>query len=106
MYNNSSQYDTNQFAIIGSFTRSFETSHKENNRIHLISSICLIKQKEMGFLGNYLFYYSSNYSEKIFYVFILTPNIIENIEPEIINKGSLVIIKCSIGTFFLIKLYK
>lgn len=99
MYNNSSQYNSNEFAIIGSFTRSFDTSHKENNRIHLISSICLIKQKEISLMGKYLLDNSSNYSEKIFYVFILTPDIIENKDPEIIDRGSLVIIICSISTF-------
>ena len=41
----------------------------------------------------------SNTSEKISYVFILTANLINYMQPDITNKGSLVIIKCSISTF-------
>ena len=100
MFNKSYEYkNTNSFAIIGSFTRSLDTSHKENNRIHLISSICLIKQKEMDLIGKYLFDYNSVQTQKISYVFILTPNLKEYLIPEVTNKDSLIIIKCSISTF-------
>ena len=100
MYNKSYEYKTsNNFAIVGSFTRSFDTSHKENNRIHLISSICLIKQKEMDLIGKYLSDYNSDQTQKISYVFILTPNLKEHLKPEVTDKDSLIIIKCSISTF-------
>nr|WVH37925.1 RNA polymerase [Dichomitus squalens] len=103
MYNNSSQSDNKDFAIIGSFTRSLDTPHKENNRIHLISSICLVQQKDMGFILKYLTDYKTIHLEKVSYVFVLTPNTTapepkEGGEPLIIDKGSSVIIKCSIGT--------
>ena len=99
MYNNSHNSETSDFAIISTFSRSFDTSHNIKNRIHLVSSICLIKQTEMEIIGNYLNNYYPNTSEKISYVFILTANLINYMQPDITNKGSLVIIKCSISTF-------
>ena len=99
MYNNSPNSETSDFAIISTFSRSFDTSHNIKNRIHLVSSICLIKQTEMEIIGNYLNNYYPNTSEKISYVFILTANLINYMQPDITNKGSLVIIKCSISTF-------
>ena len=53
MYNNYPQKDTNNFAIISSFARSFDTSNKEKNRIHLTSSMCVLREKEFDRL-NYL----------------------------------------------------
>lgn len=99
MFNKSPQYDTNNFAIIGSFTRSFDTSHNENNRIHLISSICLIKQKEMDLIGEFLNGYKSTYSEKMFYVFIISPNLNKYVKEEIYNLDNLVIIRIGINVF-------
>ena len=99
MYNNSPNSENSDFAIISTFSRSFDTSHNIKNRIHLVSSICLIKQTEMEIIGNYLNNYYPNTSEKISYVFILTANLINYMQPDITNKGSLVIIKCSISTF-------
>ena len=44
MINNTQQQNTNNFGILANFTRSFDNYHNENDRIHLISSICLIKE--------------------------------------------------------------
>ena len=73
MINNTQQQNTNDFGILANFTRSFDNYHNENDRIHLISSICLIKENEFIRLIN-LFKNKEIYSDEIFYIFVLSPS--------------------------------
>ena len=36
-----------EYGIVACFTRSFDDSHIENNRIHLMSSICFLINKKL-----------------------------------------------------------
>ena len=59
--------NNNNFAIIASLARSFDTSHIENNRIHLISSIFLLEFTYYENVNTYLRGFKD--TEKIKYVF-------------------------------------
>ena len=98
-------YSTNNdsFAIIASLARSFDTSHIENNRIHLISSIFLLEYSHFDNIRTYLESYKD--TEKINYVFILTPNLVGKIKPEVTDHDGLIMIRCSIATFLKILLF-
>ena len=88
--------NNNNFAIIASLARSFDTSHIENNRIHLISSIFLLEFTYYENVNTYLRGFKD--TEKIKYVFILTPNLAEFIIPKVTDQGGLIIIQCSVAT--------
>ena len=75
MSNNLYQKNNNnntRFGIIASFKRSIDSSHIETNRIHLISSICLINSNDIEML-----LIKDNFNNKIFdlhenyYIFIV-----------------------------------
>lgn len=91
--------NTADFAVISSFSRSFDSSHIENNRIHLISSIFLLKGSQVNYLENYCIKVLSEDKKK--YVFILTPDLEEylHLGPQFIEKGVLKIIQCNISYF-------
>ena len=88
--------NNNNFAIIASLARSFDTSHIENNRIHLISSIFLLEFTYYENVNTYLRGFKD--TEKIKYVFILTPNLAEFIITKVTDQGGLIIIQCSVAT--------
>lgn len=100
MSNNLYQKNNNnntRFGIIASFTRSFDSSHIETNRIHLISSICLINSNDIEML-----LIKDNFNNKIFdlhenyYIFIVLPHSNEN-KLRKIEKGNLLIIVLTIS---------
>ena len=81
------------YAIIASFGRSFDSSHIENNRIHLISSIFLLE--DLSYLARLMEDFKR--SNKIFYIFGVFSEVREL---EVRDLGSLVIILCNINDIF------
>ena len=60
--------NTKEFAIVASFARSFDNSHKENNRIHLISSICLLSENKLTKFKDFLRKKTHFIMEENFYI--------------------------------------
>ena len=98
MNNNTQQQQQQHFGIIGKFTRSFDHYHNDSDRIHLISSICLLKEKELFTLIN-LIKNKEIYLYEIMYVFVISPSSInmlaQNKQPIIIN--NMVIVELTIN---------
>lgn len=88
--------NTNHFAILANFTRSLDKSHTENNRIHLISSICLIKYDEMVLLNKFL--EQDLFGDNLF-VFIVAPKSNDIPTSKAVRKGNLTIIYLTIYEF-------
>jgi mRNA deadenylase 3'-5' endonuclease subunit Ccr4 len=99
MLNKSGKYEDNNFVIIGTFTRSFDTSHINNNRIHLISSICLIKgAEEKAVIANFLSLCELTNKDKYQFVFVLTTNVkFDYKTPSVVTIDNLVIIHCELS---------
>ena len=98
MINNTQQQNTNNFGILANFTRSFDNYHNENDRIHLISSICLIKENEFIRLIN-LFKNKEIYSDEIFYIFVLSPSSSNTQKVLTIKLENILIVYLSINDF-------
>lgn len=84
-------------AIICSLARSYDASHVENKRPHLISSLFLLENQYFDQFNTYLNEFQDR--EKITYVFILLPNYIKFEGYKIKEAGALVVIFCNIATF-------
>lgn len=65
--------ENKQHAIIANFARSFDKSHNDRNRTHLISSICLVKGQNLVQLEQIILNGESGELGDISYVFILLP---------------------------------
>ena len=64
----------NKHAIISSFTRSYDFSHNSINRIHLLSSICLIDGPHLNTLNHFLTRRDIlNPYEDTLYIFVVVP---------------------------------
>ena len=74
--------NSGNYAIICSFSRSFDTSHIEQNRIHLISSIFLLDSNYFKKLIDLMGSYSS--AGKRLYLFFLMPDSLDSacVEPK------------------------
>ena len=96
--NNTIQQNTNNFGILANFTRSFDNYHNENDRIHLTSSICLIKENEFIRLIN-LFKNKEIYSDEIFYIFVLSPSSSNTQKVLTIKLENILIVYLSINDF-------
>lgn len=91
------QNDNIKFAILANFTRSFDKSHIDSNRIHLISSVCLFKGREVDLLLNFIYNRSQLNQYKLLYVFVIQPKeYFEGKEHEIIEKNGIILVMISI----------
>lgn len=98
MSNNLHRLHNNEnFAILANFARSFDCHHNDSNRIHLISSLCLIKPNEMSLVNEFLKNYSSWDDDEMFYVFIISPNSNNQTNKDITYKDNLCIIQLTIN---------
>lgn len=94
--NNTIQQNTNNFGILANFTRSFDNYHNDNDRIHLISSICLLKENEyinlIDLLGK-----NRYYSDERLFVFLISPSSSKIVKRESITINDMVIVQLTIN---------
>ena len=64
----------NSFSILAVFSRVFDDYHINNNRIHLLTSICLSQGLELTSLGNKFRDDIGIYNNEVLYIFIIVPH--------------------------------